>query len=102
MPDEEWIKKLEDSRKVKFIYQEQPKDWAFITAQIEGDEVVYMLPAERSCGRGLGADPLFNSSEKRGAGPPSFFMNRFRKLGYIKYNGGLSLNSSLLRVVLHD
>jgi CRP/FNR family cyclic AMP-dependent transcriptional regulator len=32
----------------------------------------------------------------------SFFMNRFRKLGYIKYNGGLSINSSLLRVVLHD
>jgi CRP/FNR family transcriptional regulator, cyclic AMP receptor protein len=32
----------------------------------------------------------------------SFFMNRFRKLGYIKYNGGLSINSSLLQVVLHD
>jgi len=32
----------------------------------------------------------------------SFFMNRFRKLGYIKYNGGLEINSSLLRVVLHD
>jgi CRP/FNR family cyclic AMP-dependent transcriptional regulator len=32
----------------------------------------------------------------------SFFMNRFRKLGYIKYNGSLSINSSLLRVVLHD
>jgi CRP/FNR family cyclic AMP-dependent transcriptional regulator len=32
----------------------------------------------------------------------SFFMNRFRKLGYIKYNGGMSINSSLLRIVLHD
>ncbi len=32
----------------------------------------------------------------------SFFMNKFRKLGYIKYNGGLQINSSLLRVVLHD
>jgi CRP/FNR family transcriptional regulator, cyclic AMP receptor protein len=32
----------------------------------------------------------------------SFFMNRFRKLGYIKYNGGLTINSSLMRVVLHD
>jgi CRP-like cAMP-binding protein len=32
----------------------------------------------------------------------SFFMNKFRKLGYIKYNGGLQINSSLLRVILRD
>jgi CRP/FNR family cyclic AMP-dependent transcriptional regulator len=32
----------------------------------------------------------------------SFFMNRFRKLGFIHYNGGLSIHSSLLNVVLHD
>jgi CRP/FNR family cyclic AMP-dependent transcriptional regulator len=32
----------------------------------------------------------------------NFFMNKFRKLGYIKYNGGLHINSSLLRVVLLD
>jgi CRP-like cAMP-binding protein len=32
----------------------------------------------------------------------SFFMNKFRKLGYIKYNGGLEINSSLLRVVLRE
>jgi CRP/FNR family transcriptional regulator, cyclic AMP receptor protein len=32
----------------------------------------------------------------------SFFMNKFRKLGYIKYNGGMEINSSLLRVVLRD
>ena len=32
----------------------------------------------------------------------SFFMNRFRKLGYIHYNGGLEVHSSLLNVVLHD
>jgi CRP-like cAMP-binding protein len=32
----------------------------------------------------------------------SYFMNKFRKLGYIKYNGGLQINSSLLRVVLRD
>jgi hypothetical protein len=43
MPDEEWIKKLEDGRKVKFIYQELPEDGAFITAQIEGNEVVYSV-----------------------------------------------------------
>ena len=43
MPDEEWIKTLEDGRKVKFIYQELPRDGAFITAQIAGNEVVYSV-----------------------------------------------------------
>ena len=43
MPDDEWIKKLADGRKVKFIYQELPKDGAFITAQIERNEVVYSV-----------------------------------------------------------
>jgi CRP-like cAMP-binding protein len=32
----------------------------------------------------------------------SFFMNRFRKLGFIDYNGRLTIHSSLLNVVLHD
>ena len=32
----------------------------------------------------------------------SFFMNRFRKLGFIEYNGSLKINSSLLNVILHD
>ncbi|MGA8436929.1 MAG: Crp/Fnr family transcriptional regulator [Candidatus Sulfotelmatobacter sp.] len=32
----------------------------------------------------------------------NFFMNKFRKLGFIKYNGELQVNSSLLSVVLHD
>jgi CRP-like cAMP-binding protein len=32
----------------------------------------------------------------------NFFMNRFRKLGFIEYNGVLKVNSSLLTVVLHD
>ena len=43
MPDEEWIKTLEDGRKVKFIYKELPEDGAFITAQIAGNEVVYSV-----------------------------------------------------------
>jgi hypothetical protein len=43
MPDQEWIKKLEDGRRVKFIYQELPVDGAFITAQLEGNEVVYSV-----------------------------------------------------------
>jgi CRP/FNR family cyclic AMP-dependent transcriptional regulator len=32
----------------------------------------------------------------------SFFMNRFRKMGLIDYNGHLEIHSSLLDVVLHD
>jgi len=32
----------------------------------------------------------------------NFFMNKFRKMGFIKYNGGLQINSSLLSVVLHE
>ena len=43
MPDEEWIKTLEDGRKVKFIYQELPEDGAFITAQLAGNEIVYSI-----------------------------------------------------------
>ena len=48
MPDEEWIKKLEDGRRVKFIYQELPEDGAFITAQIERNEVVYSVVLARA------------------------------------------------------
>jgi hypothetical protein len=48
MPDEEWIKKLEDGRKVKFIYQVLPEDGAFITAQIERNEVVHSVVLARA------------------------------------------------------
>jgi CRP/FNR family transcriptional regulator, cyclic AMP receptor protein len=34
-------------------------------------------------------------------GRVNFFMNKFKKLGFIKYNGGLHVDSSLLSVVLH-
>jgi hypothetical protein len=43
MRDDEWIKALEDGRKVKFIYQELPEDGAFMTAQIAGNQVVYSV-----------------------------------------------------------
>jgi CRP/FNR family cyclic AMP-dependent transcriptional regulator len=32
----------------------------------------------------------------------NFFMNKFRKLGFIEYNGGLKVHSSLLNIVVHD
>jgi hypothetical protein len=43
MPDDEWIKRLDDGRNVKFSYQELPRDGAFITAQLEANEVVYSV-----------------------------------------------------------
>ena len=32
----------------------------------------------------------------------NYFMNKFRKLGFVRYNGTLTINSSLLSIVLHD
>jgi CRP/FNR family transcriptional regulator, cyclic AMP receptor protein len=32
----------------------------------------------------------------------SHFMNKFRKLGFIEYNGELEIHNSLLNVILHD
>ena len=43
MVAEEWVKTLADGRNVKFVYQELPKDGAFITAQLAGNEVVYSV-----------------------------------------------------------
>jgi hypothetical protein len=43
MRDEEWIKTLDDGRRVKFSCQALPEDWTFITAQLEGNEVVYSV-----------------------------------------------------------
>jgi CRP-like cAMP-binding protein len=35
-------------------------------------------------------------------GRVSFFMNKFRKLGFVEYNGGIKVHPALLSVVLHD
>jgi hypothetical protein len=43
MPDEEWIKALADGRRVKFTHQELLEDTAFITAQVEGNKIVYSI-----------------------------------------------------------
>jgi hypothetical protein len=43
MRDQDWIKALADDTKVKFTYQELPDGGAFITAQIEGNRVVYSV-----------------------------------------------------------
>ncbi len=46
MPDEEWIRRLEDGRLVKFTNQTLPGGRSFITAQIEKNEVVYSIVAD--------------------------------------------------------
>jgi hypothetical protein len=43
MPYQEWIKTLEDGRKVKFTWQELQEGGAFITAQLAGNVVVYSI-----------------------------------------------------------
>jgi hypothetical protein len=43
MPDQEWIRALADGRRVKFTIQELPDDGVFMTAQIEGNKVVYSI-----------------------------------------------------------
>jgi hypothetical protein len=40
---DEWIRTLEDGRKVKFTYQELADDGASISAKIEGNEVIYSI-----------------------------------------------------------
>jgi hypothetical protein len=54
MRDEEWIKKLEDGRGVKFTYRELPEDGAFITAQ-----VVYSVVLTKA------SDPLSRENVER-------------------------------------
>jgi hypothetical protein len=48
MQDDEWIKKLTDGRRVKFTYQLLPEAGAFITAQLERNEVVYSVVLSKS------------------------------------------------------
>ena len=43
MPSDEWIKTLAEGRRVKFTNQELPNEWTFITAQVEGNKVVYSI-----------------------------------------------------------
>jgi hypothetical protein len=43
MPSDAWIKTLAEGRRVKFTNQELPNQWTFITAQVEGNKVVYSI-----------------------------------------------------------
>ena len=43
MSSDEWVKTLEDGRRVKFTNQKLLEDGSFITAQIESNEIVYSV-----------------------------------------------------------
>ena len=43
MPSDAWIKTVAEGRRVKFTNQELPNQWTFITAQVEGNKVVYSI-----------------------------------------------------------
>ncbi|MGA8011382.1 MAG: hypothetical protein WB949_03045 [Candidatus Acidiferrales bacterium] len=47
MPIEEWVKTLEDGRRVKFTNETLAGDGSFITAQIEKHEVVYSIVLDK-------------------------------------------------------
>jgi hypothetical protein len=68
MLNEEWIKTLEGGRKVKFIYQELPKDGALITAQLAGNEVVYSVVLTNA-GNPLSGWPAMHPSPKKSVEP---------------------------------
>jgi hypothetical protein len=59
MLDEEWIKTLGDDRRVKFTNQELPDQLTFITAQIEGNKVVYSIILAKA------QDPLSRAEVER-------------------------------------
>ena len=47
---------------------------------------------------GARSPPMIGTTRAR----VNFFMNKFKKLGFIEYNGGLKVHHSLLTVILHD
>ena len=50
----------------------------------------------------LSQETLAEMEDQQGTVPDHFFMNKFRRLGFIEFNGGLKIHSSLLSIVLHD
>ena len=55
----------------------------------------YAIDTNSVCYRSSGAQ----AGESASGTTPAFFMNKFRKLGFIHYNGGLKVHNSLARVL---
>ena len=67
------------------------------------EAVVAIVGKGDSLGEGsLAGQPLRVATAKAVTAATTLVMNRFRKMGFIKYNGKLEINNALLSVVLHD
>ena len=73
------VKRLKPSGKVPFTTVQLPEP---IIAKIRQETLAEMIGTTRS--------------------RVSFFMNKFRKLGFIHYNGSIEVHSSLLNLILHE
>jgi CRP-like cAMP-binding protein len=60
--------------------------------------ILFCLGGDARADRGSCLAEMIGTTRSR----VSFFMNKFRELGLIDYNGGIEVHSSLLNVVLHD
>ena len=69
MPSDEWIRTFADGRKVKFSHDEL-MDTTFITAQIEGNEVVYSILLDK-------AETNLSRKESKGVSNTSFRRSNF-------------------------
>jgi CRP/FNR family transcriptional regulator, cyclic AMP receptor protein len=88
-------------------YEEDLVDQLFNSSEKRLARVLLLLAHFGKDGKAEVAIPNINQetlAEMVGTTRPriSFFMNRFRKLGFVRYNGELEVHSSLLNVVLRD
>src|SRR5436309_1675070 len=78
----------------------QPRRMSTVTAMTE---CLVMRLEKTSIIRVLRDEPAFSEMIGTTRSRVSFFMNKFRRLGFVDYNGGgLEVHTSLLNVVLHD
>ncbi|MGA7400107.1 MAG: Crp/Fnr family transcriptional regulator [Candidatus Sulfotelmatobacter sp.] len=88
-------------------YQEDLVDHLFNSSEKRLARILLLLAHFGKEGKPEVAIPKINQetlAEMVGTtrGRVNFFMNKFRKLGFVRYNGELEVHSSLLNVVLHD
>ena len=88
-------------------YEEDLVDQLFNSSEKRLARVLLLLARFGKDGKPEGAIPRISQetlAEMVGTtrGRINFFMNRFRKLGFVRYNGELEIHTSLLNVVLHD
>ena len=88
-------------------YEEDLVDQLFNSSEKRLARVLLLLAHFGKDGKHEGSIPKISQetlAEMVGTTRPrvNFFMNKFRKLGFIRYNGEIEVQSSLLNVVLHD